>query len=170
MINEKFVFYVDDDIDDQEMFRDAADEVCENLKIFSAGKDMMDALNNPPPNPTLIFLDLNMPEPNGMQMLNTIRNTKSFDNTPVIIYSTASDSQTADECFNLGADYFLSKSGDFSKMEDSIREVISRDWSKHIRTRANFVHACWESKKLIYFQGINWAIYTFFYAINDDDK
>lgn len=76
-------------------------------------------------NPTLIFLDINLPGKNGLQMLKDIRSNKSIDPT-VVILTNNTLSGYRNECMQAGADYFLDKAKDFSSIPDIIIETAEK--------------------------------------------
>lgn len=76
-------------------------------------------------NPTLIFLDINLPGKNGLQMLKDIRANTSIDPIVVILTNnTLSGYRT--ECMQAGADYFLDKAKDFASIPDIIVETAEK--------------------------------------------
>lgn len=76
-------------------------------------------------NPALIFLDINLPGKNGLQMLKDIRSKTTIDPTIVILTNnTLSGYKT--ECMQAGADYFLDKAKDFSSIPDIIHQTSEK--------------------------------------------
>jgi len=76
-------------------------------------------------NPSLIFLDINLPGKNGLQMLKDIRANKSID--PIVVILTNNTlSGYRNECMQAGADYFLDKAKDFSSIPDIIVETAEK--------------------------------------------
>ncbi len=76
-------------------------------------------------NPTLIFLDINLPGKNGLQMLKDIRANKSID--PIVVILTNNTlSGYRNECMQAGADYFLDKAKDFASIPDIIVETAEK--------------------------------------------
>lgn len=138
----KKIFYTDDDRDDQEIFRDAAREVSAGLQVWiqSDGGELMSLLNNPPPQPHIIFLDLNMPVKNGYQILQEIRESEELKDFPVIVFSTSDDLIAIDTTRKLGANLYIPKPSSYSLLKKVIKHSLSINWDTFMATDENFVY------------------------------
>lgn len=126
-IKNPYIFLVDDDQDDRDLFKEALDELRLGSEIatFENGVDLMANLfDNSAELPEMIFLDLNMPLMNGEECLNDIRSEPKFANIPIIIYSTYFDELKADLLQKKGADLYLRKPKSFKKLKWSIQYAI----------------------------------------------
>jgi two-component system, sensor histidine kinase and response regulator len=56
-----------------------------------------------------IFMDVMMPEVDGIEACKVIRSNKAYDNIPIIMVTEKDDNQTFKESFNAGADDFIPK-------------------------------------------------------------
>lgn len=124
------IFYTDDDPDDQHIFKEVVSEIKEYCDVYTQnhGDELMDMLKNPSPQPHIIFLDLNMPFKNGYEVLKEMRHSATYRNTPVIIFSTSDDKNSIEKSRELGADLFISKPTSYTKLKETIRNVLSFDW------------------------------------------
>lgn len=124
------VFYADDDQDDLDVFKDVAEDIDENLSVHTHnnGELLLNALDNPPPTPQIVFLDLNMPGKNGLQVLKEIRQERKLNDLPVVILSTSDDERTIGICRELGANYFITKATDYIELKKSIDHALNIDW------------------------------------------
>ena len=126
-------FIVDDDIDDQDLFIEAVNEVDDSIECMSASncEEALDLLKNKKIGmPDMIFLDLNMPRLNGKQCLAELKKEAHLADIPVIIYSTSSERRDIEETSRLGAAHFLTMPNKFEELCKAISYVVSRDWSK----------------------------------------
>lgn len=134
----------DDDEDDRLFFEEAIEEITirTKLSLFHNGKELMDYLNLPNVIlPNLVFLDLNMPVKNGMQCLKEIRSNPFLNNVSIAIYSTSSSEKDIEETFVNGANIYLNKPNNFSKLRKSIEKVLQINWQYHTSSlnRDNFL-------------------------------
>ena len=142
MENKRRIFYTDDDFDDQDIFKDAAKEVSDQVQVWvqSDGGELMDLLLNPPPSPSIIFLDLNMPVKNGYEILKEIRQTEQIKTYPVIIFSTSDDASAIDTTRKLGANLYIPKPSSFNSLKQVIKHSLSINWNTIAATDDNFVY------------------------------
>ena len=71
--------------------------------------------------PDVVLLDINLPGKSGIEILKQIRN--SGKNSHVIMVTNHADEYYRDQCKEIGADHFLDKSNDFSKVPGIIRQL-----------------------------------------------
>lgn len=131
MIDQRVFFIVDDDIDDQDLFIEAVNEVDSSIQCISASdcEQALDLLKNKKiAIPDMIFLDLNMPRVNGKQCLAELKKQAHLRDIPVIIYSTSSEEKDIEETVRLGAAHFLTKPNKFEELCKALAFVVSRDW------------------------------------------
>ena len=84
----KTCFLIDDDVDDQDIFILALEEVDPTIRceLASDGVEALQKIREEKNfRPDYIFLDLNMPRMNGRQCLAEIKQLEFLRNTPVII-------------------------------------------------------------------------------------
>jgi len=142
MKKEFTIFYTDDDLDDLDFFTEVVDSIGNiNLVTQNNGKKLLEALHNPPPSPSILFLDLNMPGISGFDVLTEIRNSASWKNLPVIIISTSNDDKIIDKSLNLGANFYITKPNDFVSLKKSIEHSINVNWNSFMPNKDNFVYS-----------------------------
>jgi CheY-like chemotaxis protein len=118
-------FFIDDDVDDQEIFGMAISEVDPSIVCLFAndGIEALEKLGNLNHLPDAVFIDLNMPRMNGKECLLEIRKLERFREVPVYIYSTSADPKLVEECNELGAKQFIVKPPGLQLLTDILREI-----------------------------------------------
>ncbi len=135
MLENKPLFYVDDDADDLEIFHEVAQSMGIETQLFDRGDELLHTLLNPPPKPLVVFVDLNMPRISGFEVMKQIKANDFLTDIPVVAYSTATDSGTIDECKKMGADYFITKPSSIEVLKNALTYVLAIDWQEHDRTK-----------------------------------
>lgn len=135
------IFYTDDDEDDLSIFADAVESLPEKiqLKTYNGGDKLLTAINNPPPIPYVVFLDLNMPGKNGFDVLKELRDSEKKD-IPVVIFSTSNEPGIIEKCRLLGANLFISKPVLMKDIVKSIEHALEINWKEFVPDAKNFVY------------------------------
>ena len=134
------IFYADDDIDDLDFFKEVTSDINEPVSLFESGDKMLDILNNPPPKPSVIFLDLNMPIKSGFEVLNEIKASPDICNIPVIILTTSTSPSDISQCKDLGAKLYIRKPTSVFALKKAINHVLATDWNNFTPTDTNFFY------------------------------
>jgi CheY-like chemotaxis protein len=122
----KTLFLVDDDADEHDLFGEALKEVSADIELVTAinGLDAIDKLNSTSQlRPDVIFLDLNMPKMNGMQLLEKIKEHNELSAIPVHIYTTSSNPDDKAKALNMGAHSFFTKPDSFRELCSTISKI-----------------------------------------------
>lgn len=125
------ILIADDDDDDVVLFNEALAELKMDNKLtsFKDGNDLMDYLQNPEIKlPHILFLDLNMPCKTGHECLKEIRANPRFKDISIAIYSTSSSEKDIENTFVEGANIYIKKPNDFSKVKKIIKDVVNMNW------------------------------------------
>jgi diguanylate cyclase (GGDEF)-like protein len=76
-------------------------------------------------NPDVVLLDLHMPEVSGFDILTLLRRDKRYRHTPVIVLTSAAESETKLKALQLGASDFLAKPVDPSELALRLRNTLA---------------------------------------------
>ena len=76
------------------------------------------------PLPDLVLLDMMLPDIDGLELLRQIRETKVFDNLPVIIVSALADSDRIRKGLDMGADRYITKPAIGHNLLKTVQEVL----------------------------------------------
>jgi CheY-like chemotaxis protein len=122
------LLYVDDDIEDQEIFQEAVSSINPQVicHLANDGKEALKVLENLIILPQYLFVDINMPVMNGMEFLKEVKQNSLLREIPVIVYSTSNNPKDLDECLKLGAIDFVQKPNSLKKVFESLRPWIDQ--------------------------------------------
>ena len=120
------IFYIDDDVEDIEIFGDAVKAVDPSIQYFSAVSAMeaLNILNALEPLPDHIVLDINMPVMDGKHCLHEIRKNARFDAINILVYSTNSFPRDIEQIESLGA-RFIRKANSFDELCHIVKKLLA---------------------------------------------
>ncbi len=70
--------------------------------------------------PSIVILDLNLPEVDGMDVLKLIKKNSKYCSIPVIILSVSSDQKTIDEAYKNGANGYFVKPASYDGFVEAV--------------------------------------------------
>ena len=123
----KRIMLIDDDLDDQLLFRDAVHTVRPDLQCELASSCMEALKQLELSAPDLIFMDLNMPVMNGFDCLAHLKNRSELRDIPVIIFTTSKNLSDINRTRQLGASLFMTKPDDFNVLCKKLNKIIQKD-------------------------------------------
>ena len=103
------ILYAEDDLDDFESVREAIEQLSGNCQLVHArnGVDAVEYLKQHEADlPALVVLDLNMPIMSGKEVLVWMKEHESFENVPVIVFTTSSREDDVKLCQKHGCTFF----------------------------------------------------------------
>src|ERR1700679_1043983 len=71
----------------------------------------------------LILLDLNLPDMGGIEILQRVKENKHLKSTPVVVLTTADDSQEIKRCYELGCNVYITKPVNYESFANAIRQL-----------------------------------------------
>ena len=80
--------------------------------------------------PDLLFLDLSMPCKNGIQCIQEIRENKSLNSMPIIVFSINSKQHSIQTAYELGANLYIIKPGEYTDLVMCLQKVLVMDWKQ----------------------------------------
>ena len=100
----KKILYADDDLDDKTWVNEANKILNYSLDIefVENGREVFEWLQQFEDLPSLIVLDLNMPELDGRQTLQKLKSSETYKVIPVVIVTTSSNKVDIEICKRLG--------------------------------------------------------------------
>ena len=125
---------VEDNDEDFVVFMDFLQDMNVQQPVYRCvdGDDALDFLlgegsyqdQNPKIKPSVVLLDLNLPGTDGREVLEQIKEDERFKKIPVVIFTTSSNPQDIDFCYQNGANGYLVKPIDFEQMRCRIQAFV----------------------------------------------
>lgn len=75
----------------------------------------------------LVITDINMPDINGLELVNFIRNNEHYQQTPLIIISTEGSEKDREKGLRLGADAYLVKPFSPGDLQSLLQKYLGRE-------------------------------------------
>lgn len=137
-IEDPIVLLVDDSADDTLLMRTAFERAgfVQPLRFVSNGEEAIAYLRGDGPYhdrrlfplPTTLLLDLNMPRKNGFEVLEWLRQQPGLRRLRVYILSASSRAQDIERAYDLGANSYLVKPGNFDGLMVMAKALVA--WLK----------------------------------------
>lgn len=103
--------------------------VCNAIIRFKNGLDVWEFLNGSSKNKSrddsksyLLLLDINMPNMDGIELLQKIKSNADLKDIPVVMLTTTDDPREVETCYQLGCNMYITKPVQF----DKFAEVLNR--------------------------------------------
>lgn len=108
------------------VLEDAVDSL--STDVVSNGEACLDILKGDVSDmPDLVLLDLDLPVTDGQTVLKRREEETSIRRVPTIVFSNTDTQKTIQECYEQGANAFISKPDDLNEYE-SVAERITQFW------------------------------------------
>jgi CheY-like chemotaxis protein len=121
------VFLAEDDLDDQDLLKDAFLQIDPSIQFFSfsSGKKILNQLENHNTVPDLVILDYNIPEMNGAEILQLINGKEQYQSIVKIVWSTSDSPFYENTCLALGASAYFVKPSTLSGLSQMTKIMLS---------------------------------------------
>jgi CheY-like chemotaxis protein len=116
------LFYVDNDPDDLAVFGKACSDLGYDVTLFDAPEKMIFALEHTIP--CVLIVDLSLPHSSGYEITAELKSHKKFKNIPIVAYSDTVAKVDIQRIVSLGADYFIKKPMNPTKIKEAIVEAF----------------------------------------------
>jgi len=119
-LNDKTILIADDSASMRTMLISAI-ELIDSYNIVEASSGFEALRLLPHEKVDLILTDINMPDINGLELLSYLRSNPNYRDIPVIIISTEGSQKDIDRGRMLGANDYLVKPVDMSRLQELVR-------------------------------------------------
>lgn len=136
------ILIVDDDADERELFTETLKKLSLLYVVSTAsgGTELFKLLIHPPL-PHVIFMDINMPLPNGHECLQKLKSTAEYRHLPVLMYSISESPHDIEEAYKAGAHYYIIKPHAAVNLPGTLTRALKPNWKEpqSIPARTEFV-------------------------------
>lgn len=146
MSDYKTVIIADDIPDIREYLKDIVEEIGLSAICCSTGKELLEIIKDNNIKKDLIFMDLSMPEMNGLEVLKEIPTYKEKHGFKICVISGHKEQKIIDKTLELKVDDFISKPFDREILINRIRNMLGID--KYSITKFAFVKVEFKCKML----------------------
>lgn len=100
-------------------------EAMDDFDLFEAANGFEALRILPREKVDLVITDINMPDINGLELLNFVRTNPLYVETPVIIVSTEGSARDREKGMNLGANSYLVKPFQPEELQQLVAELLN---------------------------------------------
>ena len=97
--------------------------VSNEISHFASGTAGLDYLMAHDGAPTLVLLDLNLPDMSGTHILERLKSNAATKHIPVIVLTTTDDKVEIQKCYDLGCNVYITKPVDYDAFATAIRQL-----------------------------------------------
>lgn len=92
---------------------------------FKEAKTGFEALKElPRDNYILVISDINMPDINGLELLNFIKTSENYKHIPVLMISTETKEEDLKRALSMGADDYLTKPFEIKHLQKKVKKLL----------------------------------------------
>ena len=74
----------------------------------------------------LIITDINMPDINGLELINFVKTNDAYKNIPMIIVTTEKSEEDKQRGMTIGADAYITKPFKPNELQEMVRRLLSQ--------------------------------------------
>jgi CheY-like chemotaxis protein len=102
--------------------------ISNDIRHFVDGTSALEYLVNSPDGPahngpSMVLLDLNLPDMSGTTILEKIKSDEKLHRTPVVVLTTTDDKVEIQRCYDLGCNVYITKPVNYESFADAIRQL-----------------------------------------------
>ncbi|RKU38263.1 hypothetical protein C6496_07140 [Candidatus Poribacteria bacterium] len=118
------ILVVDDDLDILELLRMNLEPDGYEVRTASDGKEAVETVTLDPPD--LILLDVMMPQKDGFQVIEELKNIEETKTVPVILLTARGQTEDKVQGLDAGADDYITKPFDLREVSARVKAVLGR--------------------------------------------
>ena len=146
MRHTEIILYAEDDENDQFLIEKAFAKMAHPVEVrfVNDGSEAIQYLQGTGefadrarfPLPTVIFLDIKMPQVNGFEVLEWLKSNESFKLIPAVMISSSQMQEDIDRAYALGASVYLVKPANLAELQ-KLFKVTGEFFIEHVEKPSN---------------------------------
>lgn len=122
------IVFIEDDIDDQDIFSMVFQELNYNNEIifFNDGQEALKYLQEGTAEPFIVFSDINMPKLSGMELRNQIHENEDIrlKTIPYLFFTTSAGQENVIAAYSKSIQGFFVKPSDYQELKGTMKVII----------------------------------------------
>ena len=127
------IVMIEDDMDDQDIFRDVFDDLAfmNEIIFFKDGEEALEYLIKTDEKPFIVFSDINMPKLGGMELRAKIHENEDLrlKSIPYLFFSTSAEQANVIDAYSKSIQGFFVKPRNYNDIKDTMRTIVEY-WQK----------------------------------------
>ncbi len=122
----KSVLVVEDSVTTRTMIRAVIEDMGEDFNTLEASTGFEALKMLPQESFDLIITDINMPDVNGLELINFVKTNPNYRHIPMVIVTTERSNEDKERGMALGASAYVTKPFKAEELQDVIVKILSR--------------------------------------------
>ena len=127
------IVMIEDDMDDQDIFRDVFEDLAFKNEIifFKDGEEALEYLIKTEEKPFIVFSDINMPKLGGMELRAKIHENEDLrlKSIPYLFFSTSAEQANVIDAYSKSIQGFFVKPANYNDIKDMMKTIVEY-WQK----------------------------------------
>ena len=115
---------IDDSESTRRLVRTILEDISEEIIVHEASSGLEALRVLPQEKFSLIITDINMPDVNGLELINFVKKNEMFKSIPIIIISTERTEEDVKRGLSLGADAYVTKPFRPEDIQDKVLQLL----------------------------------------------
>ncbi len=120
----KNILIIDDSESTRRFVRTILEDLSEEIVVHEATTGLEALKVLPKEDFALIVTDINMPDVNGLELINFVKKTDAFKSIPIIIISTERSEEDVKRGLSLGADAYITKPFRPEDITEKVKNIL----------------------------------------------
>ncbi len=122
----KSVLVVEDSVTTRAMIRAVIEDMSEDFNTLEAATGFEALKMLPQESFDLIITDINMPDVNGLELINFVKSNPNYNHIPMVIVTTEKSSEDKERGMALGASAYVTKPFRPEELQEVIDKILNR--------------------------------------------